>query len=298
MKLGLKALLAKHRKVTKKNLGKLIYTLFLMSIIESFMSLMLLGPILRTSAGDTASYALFAVGTLLFFLLQFGFASMLLRMTRNEFVTLGFLFYGFTRPKISLGPAAAFTIMAFIVIFISRFLFAFIFPELLEVATKSPAEILNIAERAQSAEALSGNTELVMQSKALVYPSLIFLAAFTFLALIPFAFTFQFKLDNQKKSVFWAMKKSLSTVFTDFNYIKTIALAFLASWKRILLALPISALMFISIISGGTLITIVFHFFFLLNFYTALIQIMMAVPIVYQDATQATEKGLLIDVKI
>ena len=127
MKIGLKALLEKHRKVTKKNLGKLIYTLFLMSIIESFMSLMLLGPILRTSAGDTASYALFAVGTLFFFLLQFGFASMLLRMTRNEFVTLGFLFYGFTRPKISLGPAAAFTIMAFIVIFISRFLFAFIF---------------------------------------------------------------------------------------------------------------------------------------------------------------------------
>ncbi len=297
MNFGMKELVARHKKVSKKNLGKLIYTLFLMSILESVLSSLLLTPLLRSSTGDIFSYALFALGTVIFFLLQFGFASMLLRMTRNEFVTLGFLFYGLTRPKISLGPAIAFTVLVFLVIFLSRILFAFLFPELLEMAGKTSIDLAKIAEQAQSSETFAGNKDLVIQSKLLVYPSLIFLAAFFFLVLIPFAFTFHFRLDNPKKSVFWAMKKSIVAVFTDFNYVKIIALAFITSWKRLLVALPIAGLMLFSITMGGSLMTVIIYFFFLLNFYTALIQIMLSVPAVYDRATSKPEIGKMIDLE-
>ena len=106
-----KELIVKFAPVARKNLNKTFFTLFIIVILESLCSALFVGTsLLLNSMQDSFavtffSYSLMFCGVFFWFLILSGFATMLLRMARDEFVTIGFLFYGFRRFK-QFAPAA------------------------------------------------------------------------------------------------------------------------------------------------------------------------------------------------
>ncbi|MCR5125418.1 MAG: hypothetical protein K6B43_09525 [Treponema sp.] len=298
MTLKMRDLIKKHKAVYKKYIGKIIYTFFLMSILESVLSSVLLAPILNSSVGDILSYILMAVGVMIFFLFHFGLASMFLRMTRGEFVTLGFLFYGFKKPKLSFATAFVFSALFIAILYLSGVFFRFVFADLAGNALLSASVLEKIAQSTSSVQELANTPEIQTQSKLLFYPFIIFALAFFFLVLIPFAFTFQLKHDNEKKSVFWAMKQSVIFMFSDFNYFRLIALAFVSSWRQIIITVFMTSVFVMSLASGGTLMTIITYFFFLLNFYATLASIMLSAPVFYSELTKKPAVGEILNVSV
>lgn len=298
MTLKMRDLLKKHRAVYKKYIGKIIYTLFLMAILESVMSSVLLAPILNSSAGDVLSYILMAVGVIIFFTFHFGLSVMFLRMTRGEFVTLGFLFYGFKKPKLSLSAVMVFSALFIAILYLSGVFFRFVFADLAQNAAMSASMLEKLAQSSSSVQELAKSPEIQTQSKMIFYPFIIFAIAFFFLVLVPFSFTFQLKNDNEKKSVFWAMKQSVIFMFSDFNYFRLIVLAFVSSWQRILITLFMTSVLVFSMASGGTIMTIITYFFFLLNFYATLASIMLSAPVFYSELTKKHVAGEILNVSV
>ena len=131
-----KALLEKMTEklstVVQKNFRNAFSTVFIMMIIESIGSAIFLAPMMYFSITEKTtpltmgiSYVLLAAGIICWFLLQSGAFVLFLRMVRGDYVSIGFLFYGFRKFKQFVGSAVFFAGLAAFVTVIIRFVIHF-----------------------------------------------------------------------------------------------------------------------------------------------------------------------------
>ncbi|MBQ5537363.1 MULTISPECIES: hypothetical protein [Treponema] len=270
-------MMATLESVAKRNMGKMVYTLFLMIILQSVAASALLFAVLGFEIRTGAFYALEIVAAVVTLSLHFGFATVLLRMVRDEFVTLGFLFHGFRKPRLSLPVVVPFLIVLAAVFFASD-------------AIVSNAARDFLAER-------SGESAMDALFRAVSVRVLAFaLLAFVFAAL-PFAFAFFFRIDNPQKTGIWAMWKSLRLSVSRANFIRLIVFAVKAAGTRLAVAIILSVIIsFLSQVKSLGILVMILDFVYFLNAYTAAIRILLSVAVMYDSLTE-TKTGQLIAIE-
>lgn len=263
--------------VAKRNMGKMVYTLFLMIILQSVAASVLLFALFGLELGTAAFYALETAAAVVTLSLHFGFATVLLRMVRDEFVTLGFLFHGFRKPRLSLPVVVPLLIVLAAVFFASD-------------AIVSNAARDFLAER-------SGESAMDALFRAVSVRVLAFaLLAFVFAAL-PFAFAFFFRIDNPQKAGIWAMWKSLRLSVSRANFIRLIVFAVKAAGTRLAIAIILSVIIsFLSQVKSLGILVMILDFVYFLNAYTAAIRILLSAAVMY-DALTETKTGQLIAIE-
>ena len=107
--------------VLQKNFRNAFLSVFIMMIIESIGSAIFLAPMMyfaitgkMTSLTMGISYVLLVSGVICWFLLQAGAFVLFLRMVRGDYVSIGFLFYGFRKFRQFAGSAVFFAGLYFV----------------------------------------------------------------------------------------------------------------------------------------------------------------------------------------
>ncbi|MBR4598776.1 MAG: hypothetical protein IKO39_01835 [Treponema sp.] len=286
--------MVKLNQVFSQYLGKIMYALFLISILETLASFILLSPALKL-ASSGANPALAKVETLVLAFLaifvwltfQFGFAVMLLKMTRREYTNLGFIFIGFRRlnpaGKIIGAFAGLIAILALIARFAARFIFLKIRPDF---SFEMPA-----LSSLQTAEQVSESAPELISSAA--SDTLLFVAIFLgillllgLFVLIRFVFVFQLHFDNPSMPVLQLFKKSAGMMRK--NVLRLILFALRAGGKQLAIAIILAIL--VTFIpeeknSGLSVLTFILDMVYFINMYTAMIRIYLTVPVMYNENT-------------
>ncbi len=292
--MNIKHLMVKLNQVFSQYLGKIMYALFLISILETLASFILLSPALKL-ASSGANPALAKVETLVLAFLaifvwltfQFGFAVMLLKMTRREYTNLGFIFIGFRRlnpaGKIIGAFAGLIAILALIARFAARFIFLKIRPDF---SFEMPA-----LSSIQTAEQVSESAPELISSAA--SDTLLFVAIFLgillllgLFVLIRFVFVFQLHFDNPSMPVLQLFKKSAGMMRK--NVLRLILFALRAGGKQLAIAIILAIL--VTFIpeeknSGLSVLTFILDMVYFINMYTAMIRIYLTVPVMYNENT-------------
>lgn len=292
--MNIKHLMVKLNQVFSQYLGKIMYALFLISILETLASFILLSPALKL-ASSGANPALAKVETLVLAFLaifvwltfQFGFAVMLLKMTRREYTNLGFIFIGFRRlnpaGKIIGAFAGLIAILALIARFAARFIFLKIRPDF---SFEMPA-----LSSLQTAEQVSESAPELISSAA--SDTLLFVAIFLgillllgLFVLIRFVFVFQLHFDNPSMPVLQLFKKSAGMMRK--NVLRLILFALRAGGKQLAIAIILAIL--VTFIpeeknSGLSVLTFILDMVYFINMYTAMIRIYLTVPVMYNENT-------------
>ena len=266
-----KELFAKFGEVARRNLNKIFFALFCIVIIESLCSAIFIGTsFFLNSRGDSGTagailaYFLMFCGVFFWFMFLSGFYVMLLRMVRNEFVTLGFLFYGFRKFRHFAPAAFLYALLTGLCAAITAGTMYFI--------TKANPGFIPLLQ-AQFGE------------RAFFYLLLIFSFVLFFLLCFPQVFLFFLRYDNPKRNVFslgfLSAKLFLKNAFRFIGFVLTacgrnlilatfyfgITLSFSAGQKQ-------SVLQFFSLI---------FDFLYFVNFYKALSLAGLAVSFFYEE---------------
>lgn len=262
-----KELIVKFAPVARKNLNKTFFTLFIIVILESLCSALFVGtPLLLNSMQDSFavtffSYALMFCGVFFWFLILSGFATMLLRMARDEFVTIGFLFYGFRRFK-KFAPAA------FLYTLLTGISAAVVAGTMYFITKSNPDFIVNLQSK--------------FGENAFLYLLIIFSFILFFLLIFPQVFLFFLKYDNPNRSVFSLAFLSLRLLFK--NIFKFIGFVFMAGGRNLILAA-----FYFSAAQKGVAVqffSLIFDFLYFINFYKALSLMSLAVPFFYENLRQ------------
>lgn len=266
-----KELFVKFGEVARRNLNKIFFTLFLIVILESLCSAAFIGTSFFlnsqeeiSGAGSFLSYLLMFCGVFFWFMFLGGFSVMLLRMVRNEFVTVGFLFYGFRKFR-QIAPAA------FLYTLLTGLCAAVTAGAMYFVSKANPGFIPLL--QAQFGE------------RAFFYLLLIFSFVLFFLLCFPQVFLFFLRYDNPKRNVvslgFLSTKLLLKNVFRFIGFVLT------ACGRNLILAvfyfgitLSFSAAQKDSVFQFFSL---VFDFLYFVNFYKALSLASLAVPFFYEE---------------
>lgn len=262
-----KELIVKFAPVARKNLNKTFFTLFIIVILESLCSALFVGTsLLLNSMQDSFavtffSYALMFCEVFFWFLILSGFATMLLRMARDEFVTIGFLFYGFRRFKQFAPAAFLYTLLTGISAAVVAGTMYFI--------TKSNLDFIV-------------NLESKFGENTFLYLLIIFSFILVFLLIFPQVFLFFLKYDNPNRSVFSLAFLSSRLLFK--NIFKFIGFVFMAGGRNLILA----AFYFAAAQKGGAVqfFSLIFVFLYFINFYKALSLMSLAVPFFYENLRQ------------
>lgn len=262
-----KELIVKFAPVARKNLNKTFFTLFIIVILESLCSALFAGtPLLLNSMQDSFavtffSYALMFCEVFFWFLILSGFATMLLRMARDEFVTIGFLFYGFRRFK-KFAPAA------FLYTLLTGISAAVVAGTMYFIPKSNPDFIVNLESK--------------FGENAFLYLLIIFSFILVFLLIFPQVFLFFLKYDNPSRSVFSLAFLSSRLLFK--NIFKFIGFVFMAGGRNLILA----AFYFAAAQKGGAVqfFSLIFVFLCFINFYKALSLMSLAVPFFYENLRQ------------
>lgn len=259
-----KELIVKFAPVARKNLNKTFFTLFIIVILESLCSALFVGTsLLLNSMQDSFavtffSYALMFCGIFFWFLILSGFATMLLRMARDEFVTIGFLFYGFRRFK-QFAPAA------FLYTLLTGISAAVVAGTMYFITKSNPDFIVNLQSK--------------FGENAFLYLLIIFSFILVFLLIFPQVFLFFLKYDNPNRSVF-----SLAFLSSKLLIFKFIGFVFMAGGRNLILA----AFYFAAAHKSGAVqfFSLIFDFLYFINFYKALSLMSLAVPFFYENLRQ------------
>lgn len=262
-----KELIVKFAPVARKNLNKTFFTLFIIVILESLCSALFAGTsFLLNSMQDSFavtffSYALMFCEVFFWFLILSGFATMLLRMARDEFVTIGFLFYGFRRFK-KFAPAA------FLYTLLTGISAAVVAGTMYFIPKSNPDFIVNLESK--------------FGENAFLYLLIIFSFILVFLLIFPQVFLFFLKYDNPSRSVFSLAFLSSRLLFK--NIFKFIGFVFMAGGRNLILA----AFYFAAAQKGGAVqfFSLIFVFLCFINFYKALSLMSLAVPFFYENLRQ------------
>lgn len=272
-----KELIVKFAPVARKNLNKTFFTLFIIVILESLCSALFVGTsLLLNSMQDSFavtffSYALMFCEVFFWFLILSGFATMLLRMARDEFVTIGFLFYGFRRFK-QFAPAA------FLYTLLTGISAAVVAGTMYFITKSNPDFIVNL----QSKFGENYFLYLLFGENAFLYLLIVFSFILVFLLIFPQVFLFFLKYDNPSRSVFSLAFLSSKLLFK--NIFKFIGFVFMAGGRNLILA----AFYFSAAQKGGAVqfFSLIFDFLYFINFYKALSLMSLAVPFFYENLRQ------------
>lgn len=274
MKTDFKFLYGRMIHSAQKYLGRIFISVLLVSLLEFFNS-----TVFTAGAGwfftrisespyyHTCGLILLACGIFVLFLIQSGFSVMLLRMARDQFVTIGYVFYSFRKFK-KMGSAALFITSIFVLISAAvRFC--------VKTFLKDDSAAMNflVSRLGESGPlfVVSGITLFLM-----------------FLAFYILIFLFPAKYDNPDKSVFQCAAISRRIVFRYFFKFPGFVLRVCGS--NLILALlygGMSLYMAESSVSPFVyLFSIVFSFLYFINLLKAYSLASLSVPVFYQWALE------------
>ena len=282
--------MVKLNQISSQNLGKIMYALLSMTILETIASFAVLSPALRLASAGANPFLVKAetlflgfVAVCVWLTFQFGFAVMLLKMSRREYTNLGFLFIGFRRFNPAGKVIGAFAALIALLSVIARFIAKFIF---LKIKPDFVFEMPDLSSL-QSAEQISEQAELlsVLAADTLVF-ILIFLAVLFVLGLcvlIRFVFVFQLHFDNPSMPLISLFKKSSEMM--KKNVFKLILFALRAGGKQLFIAIFLAfALNFIPEgKSGLSILVFILDMIYFINLYTAMVRIYLTVPVMYNE---------------
>ena len=282
-----KHLMVKLNQISSQYIGKIMYALFLMSILETLSFFVILSPSLRLS--QTASPATVRLFTLalafialcVWLTFQFGFAVMLLRMTRRQYVNLGYIFIGFkcfnSAKKVIFSFAAIFAILVVIARFATKIIFSQINPDF-SFQMISIQDLQNAGENPELISDFMLNSLTFMG----IFIALLFvLALFT---LIHFVFVFNLHFDSPNLTIPELFKKSASLMHK--NVFRLIFFALRAGGKQLLIAIILAVIVnFLPEDKASGLAVLVFllNIAYFVNLYTAITRIYLTIPVLYEE---------------
>lgn len=280
--------MVKLNQISAQYIGKIMYALFLMSILETVSFFVILSPALNmTRAGSNpAASRVFTLILILFALcvwltFQFGFAIMLLRMTRKQSVNLHHMFIGFKHfnpaGKVILSFAALLSVLTVITRFISRLVFTKIRPGF----SFQAVSVQDLQDITANSEVIS---EFVMNSALYICLFAGILFILSVITLLHFAFVFQLHFDNPSMSIKQLFAKSAGMM--RGNVLRLIVFALRAGGKQLLTAVILAVIANMipeDKASGLSALTFIIDMIYFINLYTATIRIYLTVPVLYED---------------
>lgn len=270
------SLLDKTLKCARLNAFYILVSYFVMSILCGAVSAIFITPIFVYKIPESFKFLVIETGAffslLFYFMMVYGFSSMLLSMQRGKFVTFGFLFNGFRQRKSALPVAAVFSgVIAALL-------------GTIHVIYKIPAV----------------NQTLENHSPAAIIGLIVLPVAFIgFLILLPYAFTFYTAIDGEKHVNDTKTRSPLALkIGMFFNGSRTLLkghklglVGFVISCGGSKLLTAIVAAItsvYLSKIGAGqegnsslTLLSHIIDFIYIFNFYTAFVRMNLAVPFYY-----------------
>ncbi|WP_191014409.1 hypothetical protein [Treponema zioleckii] len=269
---------------TKNAVGKVMYTLFVKMLLQMFTALAFAMLETRVSQllPQSALFINIFVSALLFefLLLEYGFAVMLLRIVRKEYVTLGYLFYGLKNLRQSLPVCIVYTVLIGIIGFASgKFVHA----------VKIDAEIMAFITKGMKLDAES--LQIIARYSVRVV-ILALTAVASFIILLPTVLSFDLRFDNKEKPFWYPFKKSYSLILKKWNYFRFIGFALRAGGRYLVIAIVLGIILNIARAKKGESTSILFFvadFIYLLNSLTALIRIYFSIPVFYVSLTKNSE---------
>jgi len=289
--MNLKYLMVKLNQVSSLYLGKIMYALFLISILETLASFAVLSPALRLAANGANPLLVRAETILLAFLaicvwltFQFGFAVMLLKMTRREYTNLGFIFIGFRRFNPAGKIIGAFGGLIAILALLARFATKFIFQKINPNFTFSMPDITALQDAGQIADQPEVISTMAIDMLLFVAIFLGVLFVLGLVVLIRFVFVFQLHFDNPSMPLPNLFKKSWQMMHK--NVLRLILFALRAGGKQLFIAIFLAIL--VNFIpedknSGLSILTFIIDMIYFINMYTAMIRIYLTVPVLYEE---------------
>lgn len=270
----------KLNQASNLNMGKVMYSIFIKIILELLFCTAIIMTILGTASpgtrsGTVTAYIAFFLAFFVLFMFQFGFMEMLRRLIRQEFVTLGFLFYGFKKPRLAFSSATVFATISTIALFIINEILAILlrdrFPILMEfvMAKETPTKLIQ-----------EHKDEILVAASAYLGISSFFLIFILFL-MLPFVFTFMIRAEFPQKNIFKSMFMSARLMFRKGNFFKFIALLTRAAIKSVFFAIIAFFMGLLPFVGNSSVLGLLLNFAFLVNMYTALIRIYLAIPVMY-----------------
>ncbi|MCR5725616.1 MAG: hypothetical protein K6G80_11075 [Treponema sp.] len=264
--------------VSSRNLGKSLFAFFFMAICQAFLISFLMMPLYsRTLKGivDGTTFVLFGLlmfaSFLVWALFQYGFFSLLLRLVRGEYVTIGFIFLGFKKVRHAL-PVASF--VAFVLSVLASLTATGII-----VLTDIPSMLVSFMTAKNDAAAVSA-LHFDVRSAAVIGVSVLCLVWLFF----TFAFIFLSAYDAAGAAFSSALKANLRLLHKKRWLLFRLLLV--AGGRFLLIALAAvglhTVLVFYTAENTMTFGKLALNFIYLVNFYTALLRIYFALPVLYE----------------
>ena len=286
-----KRLMVKLNQIYSQNGGKIFYGLFLMMVLESLASVVIFSSFMNLLAGGVAggstNFLTFIFAFLVIFVwlcLQFGFAVMLLKMTRREYSNLGFLFLAFRRLNPAGKVISAFAFIFVIITFLSRFLAKTIFLKIRPDFTFSLPSLSSLqkAEPGPETEEMLSTLPSDFLFFLLLFIGILFLLSL--FVLLRYAFVFHLHFDNP----YWSLPNLFrqSRRMMRGNSLRLILFALKAGGKQ--LAIALGLLILVNLIpeakhSGLSLLVFFLDMAYFINLCTALTRIYLTVPLLYEE---------------
>lgn len=277
-KLNVKALTEKLNFVATKNLGKVFFAMFLMIMVESLVSGVVVFALVRISSVEnlTSLYKAIILGitfilSTISFLFQTGLLVLTLKMVREEFVTIGFVFYGFRKIKKFL-PLAL----------INSLLVSFIFGiyKLISFLLKPQLKML---------EDKFGLVVLVSIFIGIILLSVLFV-------LVNFIFVTQIKYDNPEMNAFKCFVKSFvlmkGNVFRFFSFvIRSCGINLVLALFYFGMSLSMNSVKN----NFSSILSFVFDFLYFINIYKAAGRLYFTFPIAYTSLIENNDSGEVLE---
>lgn len=276
-------------------MGNALFALFLTLICETVFGMLFAAPAAMLLAHESASLNDMIFAALLVFcavvvwlLFQYGFHVLILRMVRKDYVTLGYVFYGFKKIKQTLTLALALAALVAVVTV------AFV------VSGRIVMAKLNLPIESTSAALVekSVSDEILLRTGVL----LALYALLLVVVFIRFVFVFYLRFDNPDDSVLTLLKKSMRLM--RGRYLRLIRLVLRAGGHNLAIAAGAFALtLFIPATNedgsrtGLSVAVMLFNFVYFVNAYTALLRMYFAFPVLYTDALLPTVDETIADDK-
>lgn len=277
-KLNVKTLTEKLNFVATKNLGKVFFAMFLMIMVESLVSGVVVFALVRIPSVEnlTSLYKAIILGiafilSTVSFLFQTGLLVLTLKMVREEFVTIGFVFYGFRKIKKFL-PLAL----------INSLLVSFIFGiyKLISFLLKPQLKML---------EDKFGLVVLVSIFIGIILLSILFV-------LVNFIFVTQIKYDNPEMNAFKCFVKSFvlmkGNVFRFFSFvIRSCGINLVLALFYFGMSLSMNSVKN----NFSSILSFVFDFLYFINIYKAAGRLYFTFPIAYTSLIENNDSGEVLE---
>ena len=309
-------------QAVRPNMGNALFALFLTLFGETILGVLFAVPAMKIVGQEGALFnELFFAAILVFcallvwLLFQYGFHILVLRMVRKEYVTLGYVFYGFktirkTLPlMLTIGMVVAALTVAVVAggrIFVAKTgLDATIAEQIAPSTTETVPSTEPSSDAAISSDAdvlpATDHSDLLnglLKQTAVLLAVYFLLLAVTF---IRFVFVFYLHFDNPADSVFRLFQKSARLMRK--NVFRLIRLVICAGGRNLLIAaVAFGATMIIPATGesgsgrgGLSIFVMLLNFVYFVNAYTALLRMYFAFPILYTDLIQPTIEVTITD---